>query len=135
MTLPVEAQQSFRIGYVKNPEGNEFVWLANTAKRNRTEDKAILSHGHTFSPRINIDGKDILLKSVKSYSPEENFRVGRGGYETFKGRNVSVRLDYIFTWMCPEEQENCSVFYYRGVLDITYRGVRRKVNVTGSGGS
>ena len=133
--LSASAQATFRFGYVKNPEGNESVWLAGTAKKNRTEDKAILSHGHTFAPRININGKEISLKSVKAYFPDENFKVGRGGYETFKGKGISVRLDYVFTWLCPQEQENCSVFYYRGVLDVTYRGISRKVRVTGFGGS
>ncbi|MGE3465752.1 MAG: hypothetical protein AB7J13_02370 [Pyrinomonadaceae bacterium] len=133
--LSANAQGRFGFGYVKNPDGNESVWLAGVAKRNRTRDKAILSHGHTFAPRININGKDISLKSVKSDLPDANFKVGRGGYEIFEGKGVRVRLDYVFTWLCPSDQENCSVFYYRGVLDVTYKGAKRKVNVTGFGGS
>ena len=129
------AQRNFKFGYVKNGDGVDSVWLATTPKKNRIQGRTILSHGHTFSPRINIDGRDIKLKSVRSSLPDQNFKVGRGGYEIFRGKNVQVRLDYVFTWLCPTEQENCSVYYYRGVLDVTYKGKRRKVNILGFGGS
>jgi len=131
----ITAQETFRFGYVKNAEGVDSVWLATTAKKDRIPGETILSHGHTFSPRININGSDIDLKSVKSNLPDQNFKVGRGGYEIFRGKDVRVRLDYIFAWLCPPEQENCSVYYYRGVLDVTYKGQRRKTNIVGFGGS
>jgi hypothetical protein len=67
--------------------------------------------------------------------PENNYKVGRGGYQIWKGRDITVRLDYFFTWLCPPQDEQCEVYYYKGVLGINYKGIQRKVNITGFGGS
>lgn len=85
--------------------------------------------------KINIDRRDIELKMIKDFLPDKDSKVGRGGYQIWKGKNTTVRLDYVFTWLCPPESESCEVYHYKGVLDINYNGKRRKVNIVGFGGS
>jgi hypothetical protein len=74
---------------------------------------AILSNSSSLGV-INIDGRDIELKLIKGNLPDKNFKVGRGGYQIWKGRKTTVRLDYIFTWLCPPKDEHCKVYYYKG---------------------
>lgn len=50
-------------------------------------------------------------------------------------KDTKVRLDYVFTWLCPPENDNCSVYYYRGTLSVTYKGLRRRIRIVGTGGS
>lgn len=134
--------KSFRLGFIKDLElaessygAADSIWLANTKKKDRVGSKAIAILGYASFGAINIEGRDIELKLVNGDLPDKNFKVGRGGYQIWKGKKITVRLDYIYTWICPQNQENCSVYYYKGVLDINYKGKRRKVNITGFGGS
>ena len=83
---------------------------------------------------VNIDGCDIELKRVGGDLPESNFAVGRGGHQVWKGKNTILRMDYVFTWLCPEDQENCEVYYYKGILDVTYKKTQRKVRSSDSVG-
>jgi hypothetical protein len=127
---------SFRLGSVRNfDDSGDSIWFTNTKKRDRIDRKAIARFGHGGFGRINIDGRDIELKLEKDYLPDKNFKVNRGGYQIWKGRNTTVRLDYIFTWLCPPKHETCEVYYYKGVLDINYKRKHRKVNIRGFGGS
>lgn len=133
------SQEPFRLGFVPSfDEDGDTIWLANTKKRDRTDSKAIVRFGNfgkSPSGKINIDGRDIVLKFVNEFSPDRNFKVGRGGYQIWKVRNATVRLDYVFTWLCPPKYENCEVYYYKGFLEVKYKKLRRKVNVIGYGGS
>jgi len=130
------AQKTFRLGFVKSFDDNgDSIWLADTKKKDRIDSKAVAIFGYSGTGKININGRDISLKNSGGYLADKNFKVGRGGYETWKGKNITIRLDYIYTWLCPQNQENCSVYYYKGVLDINYNGKRRKVNIVGFGGS
>lgn len=134
--------KSFKVGFIKDSGlvessygAADSIWLVNTKKKDRVGSKAIAILGYANLGAINIDGRDIELKLVNSDLPDQNFKVGRGGYQIWKGKKTKVRLDYIFTWLCPQNQENCSVYYYKGVLDINYKGKHRKVNIKGFGGS
>ncbi len=130
------ARNSFRFGFVKEFDFNgDSIWLANTRKKNRVDNKVIAALGYHSLGKININGHDIELKLTGDNLPDKNFKVGRGGYQTWKGKNVDIRLNYIFTWLCAPKDEQCEVYYYRGVLDVNYKGKRRRVNVTGFGGS
>jgi hypothetical protein len=130
-------QKGFRLGFVNKgfEVDGDSIWLANTKKKDRVDRKAIAILGYGNSGVINIDGRNIKLKLANGDLPDQNFKVGRGGYQVWKGNKTAVRLDYIFTWLCPQKQENCSVYYYKGVLDVNYKGKRRKVNILGFGGS
>ena len=130
------AQKSFRIGFVKKYDfSGDSIWLANTKKKDRVDSKSIAVFSYNSLGTININGRDIDLKLVKDNLPDKNFKIGRGGYQIWKGKNTTVRLDYIFTWLCPPKDEQCEVYYYKGVLDVNYNGKRRKVNIVGFGGS
>ena len=130
------AQNTFRLGFVKSFDDNgDSIWLADTKKKDRIDSKAIAIFGYSGTGKININRRDINLKNSGGYSADKNFKVGRGGYEIWKGKNITIRLDYIYTWLCPPKYEQCEVYYYKGVLDISYNGKRRKVNIVGFGGS
>ena len=130
------AQNTFRLGFVKSFDDNgDSIWLVNTKKKDRTESKAIVILGNTGTGKVNINGRDIELKMTKDNLPDKNFKVSRGGYQIWKGKDITIRLDYIFTWLCPPKDEQCEVYYYKGILDINYDGKRRKVNIVGFGGS
>jgi hypothetical protein len=130
------AQKTFKLGFVKKYDfSGDSIWLANAKKKDRVDSKSIAIFSYNGLGTININGRDIDLKQTGGYLADKNFKVGRGGYETLKGRNIKIRLDYVYTWLCPRNQENCSVYYYKGVLDINYNGKRRKVDVVGFGGS
>ena len=130
------AQKSFRLGFVEKYDfSGDSIWLANTKKKDRVDSKSIAIFSYNTLGTININGFDLGLKLIKHNLPDKNFKVGRGGYQLWNGKNTTVRLDYIFTWLCQKDQENCSVYYYKGFLEIKYDGKRRKVNVVGSGGS
>ena len=129
-------QSSFKFGFVKEFDfSDDSIWLANTKKKDRVDSKSIAILGYNGLGTININGRDTDLKLTSDNLPEKNFKIGQGGYQTWKGRNVTVRLDYIFTWLCPPKDEQCEVYYYKGILDISYKGKRKKVNITGFGGS
>jgi hypothetical protein len=107
------SQNSFRLGFVKSfDDYGDSIWLANTKEKYRVDNKAIAILGYGGSGVINVNGSDIELKLVKSDLPDKNFKVGRGGYQIWKGTNTTVRLDYVFTWLCPSESESCEVYYY-----------------------
>lgn len=130
------AQKTFRLGFVESFNDNgDLTWLANTKKKDRIDSKAVAIFGYGGAGKINVNGRDIDLKQSGGYLADKNFTVGRGGYEIWKGKNITVRLDYIYTWLCPPKDEQCEVYYYKGVLDIDYSGRRRKVNIAGFGGS
>jgi hypothetical protein len=127
--------KSFRLGFVKNSgEFGDQIWLANTKEKDQIAKKVIAILGNNFTGIININGRDIKLKCVKDYLPIKSYKVGRGGYQIWKGKNIKVQLNYVFTWLCPPKDEQCEVYYYKGVLDIHYKGKRRKVNITAFGG-
>jgi hypothetical protein len=128
---------SFKFGFVKGGyEGSgDSIWLANSKKKDRVASKSVAALGADGSGSININGKDINLKKIKDFLPDKNFKVGRGGYEIWKGKQITVRIDYIFTWLCSPEDESCEVYYYKGVMDVTYKGQRRKAQIIGYGGS
>jgi hypothetical protein len=135
-------QSSFRLGFVSDAESiasshgaADSIWLANTKEKDRIDRKAIAILGYGSFGAININGRDIELKLIKDNLPDRNFKVGRGGYQIWKGKKTTVRLDYVFTRLCPQNQEGCSVYYYKGILNIKYNGKRRKVNIRGFGGS
>jgi hypothetical protein len=127
----------FKVGHVRGPiDGDgDSIWLSTTKKRDRIYNNAIAIFGYDGSGVINVDGRDIKLRQIEGGLPDKNFKVGQSGHETWKGKNISVRLDYIFTWLCPPQNENCEVYYYKGALDINYRGRHRKIKVVGYGGS
>lgn len=133
------AQKSFKIGFVRSfDESGDSVWLGSTTKKERVDSKTIArfgDYGNDPSGKINIDGRDIVLKSIKEFLPDRNFKVGRGGYQIWKGNDTTVRLDYVFTWLCPPQNDNCEVYHFKGILNIKHKGMRRKVNVRGEGGS
>lgn len=132
------AQKTLRLGFVKEFDfAGDSIWLANTKQKDQVNNKAIavLGNGYERSGIISINGRDTELKIVKDYLPDKNFKVRRGGYQIWKGKNITVRLDYIFTWLCPPKDEQCEVYHYKGVLDINDSGRRRKVNILGFGGS
>ncbi len=130
------AQKSFRLGFVKSSDGvSELIWLSNTKNKDRVSGKSVAILDTTGWGIININGHDIEIKRIKDNLSDKNFKVGRGGYQIWKGKKTTVRLDYIFTWLCPPKDEQCEVYYYKGILDINYKGKQRKVNITGFGGS
>ena len=133
----IVGQQSFTLGFVKGgiDEAGDSIWLANTKKIDRIDSKAIAVFGFGGSGTININGRDVKLKLWKAHLPDESFKVGRGGYQIWKGESTTVRLDYTFTWLCPPDDEQCEVYYYKGILDIIHEGKQRKVDITGFGGS
>lgn len=130
------AQNTFRLGFVKSFDDNgDSIWLADAKKNDRIDSKTVAIFGYGGTGKININGRDIALKNSGGYLADKNFKVGRGGYETWKGKNITIRLDYIYTWLCPPKDEQCEVYYYKGILDVNYKGKRRKVSILGFGGS
>jgi hypothetical protein len=126
----------FKLGYVKNfDETGDLIWLAKTSRKDRVESKAIARLGYGGTGVINIQGRDIRLKNVGGHLDDEDFKVGRGGFELWEGKDTFVRIEQTYTWLCPEDQENCSVYYYKGLMDVTYKGQKRKIWINGFGGS
>ncbi len=130
------AQKSFKIGFIQGEYGigcGDQIWLATNKKQSQNEE--VIFNTCLQQGLININGSDVELKSFKDYLPDKNFKVGRGGYQIWKGKNITVRLDYIITRLCPSNQESCSVYYYKGILEVNYNEKRRIVNIAGFGGS
>ena len=84
---------------------------------------------------INIDGRDLQVRQTRGILPDRNYKLGRGGHQIWKGKETSLRLDYVFTWLCPPRDEACEVYHYKGTLDVNHRGQRRRFSVVGIGGS
>jgi hypothetical protein len=130
-------QKTFRLGFVTRTveDDGEWVWLATTPKKERTVGKTILILGYGGYGMINVDGRNIRLKQVEKKTSADEFKVGKGGREFWIGEGISVRLDYVYTWLCPPADENCEVYHYKGMLAIKYKGISRKVGIVGMGGS
>jgi hypothetical protein len=123
-------QNNLRFGFVKNyksyyQEAGDSIWLANTKKSNRVASKTIAFLRADGVGKINLNGRDIDLKMTKDYLPDKNFKVGRGGYQIWKGKNIVLRLDYIFTRLCQPKDEQCEVYYYRGTMVVNYKSKQR----------
>ncbi len=130
------AQKTFRLDFVKDYDfSGDTIWLVNTKKKDRVNSKSVAILGYESVGKININGRDIELKLVKSHLPDKNFKVGRGGYQIWKGKNIKVRLDYIYTWLCPPMDDNCEVYHFKGFLAIDFNGKKRHIKINGSGGS
>ncbi len=101
----ISAQKTFKLGFVGSFEDNgDSILLANTKKKDRVDSKAIAIFGYGGSGKININGRDIELKQAGGDLSEENCKVGRGGYEIWKGENTTVRLDYTYTLALSAER-------------------------------
>jgi hypothetical protein len=128
----------FEFGYVKSDYDwtGESIWLANSKRKDRVASKSVAALGASGSGKININGNDSDLKLVKYWLPRSNNKAGRGGYQIWKGSEVLVRIDYIFTKVClPGDEDECLVYSYKGVMDVTYKGRRKKVKIRGLGSS
>lgn len=130
-------RENFKLRRVKGSISDDCdsIWISTTKKKDRKDINAIAMFGYSGNGVINVNGRDIKLRQVQDNLPDKNFKVGRGGYQIWKGKNISVRLDYVFTWLCPPKDEQCEVYYYKGVFDVHYGGERRKFRVVGFGGS
>ena len=129
-------RRSFEFGFVKSGYdwAGEQIWPATSKKSDRIPSKAAAFLGADSTGKINIDGNDIELKFVKGRLPVGNQKAGRGGYQLWRGRNVTLRIDYIFTQKCPVDDE-CFTYYFNGVMAVTYRGRLRRINIRGFGSS
>ena len=133
--LFVVGQSRLQLGYLGKGDCLDWTFFEPTPRRQmKIGSRSILQTGQC-KQRIKINGREIELTSVKTYLPDRNWKVGHGGYELLKGKDTTVRLDYVFTWLCPPKDENCEVYYYRGILDIAHKGIKRRLKVVGTGGS
>lgn len=129
---------NFEFGFVKNDYdlAGEAVWAADAKKEDRIHSKSIASLRAEGIGKVNINGDDIDLKAIKHFLPRRNQRVGRGGYQIWKGRATTLRIDYIFTEKCPiGGDDECFTYHYRGVMTVTHRGKVRKIKIRGFGSS
>lgn len=87
------SQKTFRLGFVKEYDfAGDSIWLANTKQKDQVNSKAIavLGNGYERAGVINLNGRDTELKMAKDYLPDKNFKVGRGGYQIWKGKDITV---------------------------------------------
>jgi hypothetical protein len=119
---PAGASLAITVGYVSDANvvdgcGCSFYW---PGEENKEGAKSIFSSDFGKMVWMNLNGKDTLLKLIKSTESKTNVKKGGRYYEIYQTGEMTIRLDYHVTWTCEAdmpESESCEVTYYN--LKIT----------------
>ncbi|QQS43056.1 MAG: hypothetical protein IPM63_09045 [Acidobacteriota bacterium] len=113
----------------------DLIWLAGTKDQDRSDKLAVAVLDPELVGRININGQDIEFKVTKDQLPDENFVVGKGGHQVWKGDGLIADFNYVFTWLCEPDDEGCEVYHFKGNLKLEFKGEEGNFEVVGFGGS
>jgi len=77
---------------------------------------------------MNIDGQDVRLKLMSSVQTTgETNKIGDKGSSTYKGKEVTVKIDYIVTRVCDQ----CEYIDCDATIAVTKNGRTQTVKVIG----
>lgn len=83
---------------------------------------------------MNLDGKDVKLKLVKSTKSEKNERKDGRFYDIYKYDEMTIRIDSHVTWTCESDDpanESCEVSYYDVKITFTKNGQQKTISAKG----
>lgn len=105
------------------------------AKKPDSQKFLFLSELGTSEGWMNINGKDIKLKLVKTTeNTRRRARVGDRFYEEYSSPGVKVRIDYTTKWVCPPRDESCEVTNYDVAITVTKGKSSKTLKAKGSCG-
>jgi hypothetical protein len=81
---------------------------------------------------MNIDGVDTDLKLIAEQG--RLLKVGDVLDREFKSGDISVRVHYKATWVCPKDSESCEVTEYSAIFDVSKGSRRQRVQASGGVG-
>ncbi len=100
----------------KNPDSQKFLFLSDFGN----------------DAWMNINGKDTKLTRVKSTeNDDDDYKVGRRYYEEYSAKGLTVRVEYLTTWVCPPDDEACEVAKYDITITVTKGEESKIVKATG----
>jgi hypothetical protein len=138
--MPTKEPEPLKIGVIKEPYvdgcGCYFQLPEDSEKR---------VAGYVFlvdiveaqgTAQMNIDGKDVILKLVKSNEKVglKETKVGSTHSEFYKSGEVEVGIEYVVTGVCEPEDESCESTAYSATITVTRNGVYQKIKASGSCG-
>jgi hypothetical protein len=126
-----------KIGIIKDGslfEDNGGCALQLPTDNRKNNERFIFLSDYDGNGLINLDGKDIKLKlrihkNASGAGDEE--KVGSKSMDIFDGPGVTIKVDYIATWVCPPDDESCEITLYDATVTITRRKASKTVKVKG----
>jgi hypothetical protein len=88
----------------------------------------------TDEAQMNIDGRDVDLKLVSSDVGKRKWKVGDRFSETYAGKNLKARIDYVVTEPCDPVavEEGCETSKCNATITVDRNGAERQVKTIGS---
>jgi len=68
---------------------------------------------------MNIDGKDVKLRLIKSVDPKGQIKVGKRSTGQYASGDIVVNVEKVVTGVCPPKDEDCEVTDYEATISIT----------------
>lgn len=113
------------IGDLKNADDNAMGCTCTVQKKAaaaipHSRKFLFLSEPGTEDAWMNINGRDTKLKLVKTSAKEDDlYEVGSRFYEEYEAPGVKVRIDYVTTWVCPPDDEQCDHIKHDATITVT----------------
>jgi hypothetical protein len=127
------------VGYVSDVNaadgcGGYFYWPGEEKKQ---DAKSIFTWNAGEQPWMNLNGRDVQLKLVKSTESEENGKKGGRYYEIYQAGKMTIRVDYHVTWTCEADMpksESCEVTHYDLKITFTQNDRQKTIHAKGDFG-
>ncbi len=124
LVASVAASGQIKIGELKDPVEVEgcscTLQTAAEAGKPGSQKFLFVTEAGTKDAWMNINGKDVKLKLVKTtVIDDRNYGVGGRFYEEYTAQGMKIRIDYVVTWTCPPEDEECDHAKYDTTVTVT----------------
>lgn len=83
---------------------------------------------------MNIDGRDIKLRKVRSIDPRGKERKGSRSSRKYTAGDVDVLIERVTTGVCAPNDESCESTEYSATITVTKGSRRQIIKVTGGCG-
>lgn len=83
---------------------------------------------------MNIDGRDVRLKLVRSTKPRGRERIGSRLTRTYTADGIQVSVVYVTTRLCKPNDENCESTDYDATFTVTSSGRKETLRLKGGCG-
>ena len=117
---------SIKLGYVRDFDYGCGCYFSYNSSNIWKDKNLFVSSIEEDTVVINVDGKDVKLRSIAQSKDKMDEKVGDRSWETYIAGDLKVRLDYVVTKVCDPNDESCESTRYRATLTVM-RGKQRRV--------
>jgi hypothetical protein len=126
-----------KIGYVTDTHATEGCGCSFylPGEENKTGAKSILSlEDFGEAAWMNLNGKDVRIKQIKSTESLANLKKGRRFYKIYRYGDMQIRIDHHVTWTCESdmpESESCEVTDFDLTFTFSQKGQTHAIRAKG----